>query len=106
MSVEEQWDVPGLERQLEAEFSTDPKYAHERGVLSMARSNDPNSASCQFFIMHAKSPHLDGSYSAFGQLVKGLDVVDAIVNTPRGAGDRPNSPQTIEKAFVVLASGS
>ena len=93
-------------RQLEAEFSDDPRFAHERGVLSMARSRDPNSASCQFFVMHAKSPHLDNQYSAFGKLVSGLEVVDAIVNTPRGAGDRPNSPQTIEKAFVVMASGS
>ena len=90
-------------RMLDAEFSTDPRYAHVPGVLSMARSNDPNSASCQFFVMHGEAPALDGQYSAFGKLVRGQEVVDAIVNTPRGLGDRPNQPQTIESATVVLA---
>ena len=57
--------------------------AHERGVLSMARSSAPNSASSQFFIMHQAAPHLDGSYAAFGKVLTGLEVVDAIcANTP------------------------
>jgi peptidyl-prolyl cis-trans isomerase B (cyclophilin B) len=89
-------------RMLDAEFSTEPRYEHLPGVLSMARSNDPNSASCQFFVMHGKAEALDGQYSAFGKLVRGQEVVDAIVNTPRGQGDRPNQPQTIESATVVL----
>lgn len=89
----------GGKRSLDAEFSNKK---HVKGVLSMARTADPNSASCQFFIMHAAAPHLDGQYSAFGELREGLDVVDKIVNTPRGAGDRPVEPQIIEKAAVVM----
>jgi len=87
-------------RRLKAEFN-DKK--HVRGVLSMARSQNPNSASCQFFVMHQDSPHLDHQYSAFGQVVAGMDAVDRIVNTPRGAGDRPNTPQVILSAIVVKA---
>jgi peptidyl-prolyl cis-trans isomerase B (cyclophilin B) len=87
-------------RQLEAEFSPDVK--HLAGTLSMARSQDPNSGSCQFFIMHGDSPHLDGQYSAFGKLLLGADVVDAIVRTPRNRADRPNKPQTILNATVVV----
>lgn len=90
-------------RQLQAEFNTDPKYRHVSGVLSMARSNDPNSASCQFFVMHGTATHLDGNYTAFGKLVDGFDVVDEIVSTPRGAGDKPTTPQVIKKATVILA---
>lgn len=54
---------------------------HTRGVLSMARTNDPNSASSQFFIMHQDSPHLDGEYAAFGEVTKGIEVVDKIAST-------------------------
>jgi len=90
----------GGPRRLKAEFS-DRK--HVRGVLSMARSQDPDSASSQFFVMHQTSPHLDGAYSAFGKVVSGMDAVDRIVNTPRGRADRPNEPQVIEHAYVVLA---
>jgi peptidyl-prolyl cis-trans isomerase B (cyclophilin B) len=86
-------------RKLKAEFS-DRK--HVAGVLSMARSQSPDSASCQFFVMHAVSPHLDGQYSAFGKLIEGQDVVDKIANTPRGSGDKPREKQVIEKATVVL----
>ncbi len=73
---------------------------HTRGVLSMARSNMPNSAGSQFFIMHADAPHLDGSYAAFGKVTEGLDVVDAIAGTPTGAQDRPLQEQRIKKATV------
>ena len=55
---------------------------HERGVLSMARTSAPNSASSQFFIMHARSPHLDGQYAAFGKVYSGEDVIDKIANVP------------------------
>jgi peptidyl-prolyl cis-trans isomerase B (cyclophilin B) len=81
---------PGYE--INAEFS-DKK--HERGVLSMARSQDPNSAGSQFFIIHGKADHLNKNYSAFGQVTSGLDVVDKIAETPAGengavkAGERP-----------------
>src|SRR5262249_38224160 len=69
-------------RKLKAEFNAKK---HEPGVLSMARTADPDSASCQFFIVHAKAPNLDGQYTAFGKLVSGLDVVDKVAKTPRGA---------------------
>lgn len=62
---------------------------HERGVISMARSMNPDSAGSQFFIMHESAPHLDGNYAAFGRVISGLDVVDAIANTPTGPQDRP-----------------
>ena len=92
-------------RRLKAEFS-DKK--HEPGVLSMARSPDPNSASCQFFIMHAKYPSLDGQYSVFGKVVTGMETVDRIANAPGkpipgAGGNRPNDPQVIERAIVVMA---
>lgn len=87
-------------RVLRAEFS---KKQHVRGVLSMARGPDPDSASCQFFIVHQDSSHLDGQYSAFGRVVDGLEAVDRIVNTPRGQRDRPKDPQVILKAFVLKA---
>lgn len=62
---------------------------HDKGVLSMARAMSPNSAGSQFFIMHQKSPHLDGQYAAFGKVTEGLDVVDKIAGTQTGYGDRP-----------------
>ena len=73
---------------------------HSRGVLSMARSMMPNSAGSQFFIMHADAPHLDGDYAAFGRVTEGMDVVDAIANTPTGRQDRPVSEQRIKKMTV------
>lgn len=84
--------------QLEAEFSDKP---HERGVLSMARTGDPNSASCQFFVMVAHSPHLDNQYTAFGQVTEGLDVVDAIVDTARDRNGYPFEPTIIEDVVVI-----
>lgn len=91
-------------RQLTAEFNSDPKFKHVPGVLSMARSNDPNSASCQFFVMHKNAPHLDGNYTAFGKLIEGLDAVELIVNTQRDGRDRPSTKQYIKKATVILAN--
>ena len=91
-------------RRVPAEFSTDDKYAHVAGVLSMARSGDPNSASAQFFIMHETTPSLDGQYSAFGKLVDGADVVDRIVRSPTAVnGERPLTKQTIYSALVIEA---
>lgn len=85
-------------RRLKAEFNAKK---HEKGVLSMARSSDPNSASCQFFVMHERSPHLDGQYSAFGKVVRGIEVVDKIATTKTGPGDKPATPQVIESMTVV-----
>lgn len=85
-------------RMLKAEFNSKK---HVPGVLSMARSSDPNSASCQFFIMHKTSPSLDNQYSGFGQLVRGQEVVDKIVNVKRNSNDKPFDTQTIKKCSVV-----
>ena len=73
---------------------------HERGVLSMARAQNPDSAGSQFFIMHADAPHLDGDYAAFGRVIEGMDVVDAIAGAPTGFQDRPVAEQRIKKATV------
>ena len=74
--------------------------AHTRGVLSMARTMIPNSASSQFFVMHADAPHLDGQYAAFGKVTEGLEVVDAIATVPTGSygyhQDVPRFPVVIE----------
>ena len=73
---------------------------HTRGVLSMARSMSPNSAGSQFFIMHQDAPHLDGQYAAFGKVVEGMDVVDAIASTPTDRADRPKAPQKIKSITI------
>jgi peptidyl-prolyl cis-trans isomerase B (cyclophilin B) len=73
---------------------------HDRGVLSMARSQDPNSAGSQFFIMVKDSPHLDGEYAAFGKVIEGMEVVDAIVSTERGAQDLPVEEQKMKTVKV------
>lgn len=70
---------------------------HTRGVLSMARAMDPNSASCQFFLMTDDAPHLDGNYAAFGCVTKGMEYVDAIVMSPRDRMDKPLQPIIMEK---------
>ncbi len=71
---------------LPAEFN---KVAHERGILSAARTADPNSAGSQFFIMTDKAPHLDGQYTVFGEVIKGMEVADMIVKQPRDPRDAP-----------------
>ncbi len=73
---------------------------HERGVISMARTMDPNSAGSQFFIMVQDSPHLDGEYAAFGKVTEGMDEVDRIVNADRDFRDKPVADQLIKKATV------
>ena len=73
---------------------------HDKGVLSMARSMSPNSGGSQFFVMHAKSPHLDNQYAGFGQVIEGLDVVDAIAAEQVDRSDRPVEDQVIAKVTV------
>ncbi|MBO4603734.1 MAG: peptidylprolyl isomerase [Clostridiales bacterium] len=75
---------------------------HVRGVLSMARAMDPDSAGSQFFIMHETSPHLDGDYAAFGKVIEGMDVVDKIASVATDYHDRPLEPQVIELMTVQL----
>ena len=74
---------------------------HTRGVISMARAMDPNSAGSQFFIMHEDAPHLDGGYAAFGHVVAGMDVVDRIAEVATNYNDRPLTPVVMESVRVV-----
>lgn len=74
---------------------------HERGVISMARAYNPNSASSQFFIMHKDAPHLDGQYAAFGKVVSGMDVVDEIASIPTDYSDRPKIAVRMKKVYIV-----
>lgn len=73
---------------------------HSRGVISMARTNDPNSQSSQFFIMHADSAHLDGSYAGFGGVVKGIEIVDKIALLAKDMQDKPIKDVIIESMTV------
>lgn len=74
---------------------------HVRGVLSMARAYDPNSASSQFFIMHQDAPHLDGQYAAFGKVTKGIEVVDEIANVKTDRRDKPLIEQKIKTIEII-----
>ena len=79
-------------------FKNDLK--HKKGVLSMARSQSPNSAGSQFFLMHEASPHLDGQYAAFGKVTSGLEVIDAIASVKTNYQDRPLEEQKIASITV------
>lgn len=91
------WGTGGSDKNVNAEFNA---VKHKKGIVSMARSSDPNSARSQFFIMVADYPSLDGQYSAFGQVTKGLEVAETIVNAPRNASDRPDNPVMISKIVI------
>ena len=80
-------------------FKNDLK--HTRGVISMARSMAPNSASSQFFIMHEDAPHLDGSYAAFGKVIEGIEVVDEIASIPTDFSDRPRIDMVMKKVYIA-----
>ena len=88
---------------IEGEFAAngfDNDLKHQRGVISMARSRDPNSAGSQFFIMHKDAPHLDGNYAAFGKVISGMEIVDEIACTPTDYGDRPLNDQIIKTITI------
>ena len=90
------YSIPG-------EFSLngyDNSLSHDPGVISMARSQHPDSAGSQFFIMHKKASHLDGSYAAFGKIIEGMDVVNAIAETDTDYSDRPLDEQKISSMTV------
>lgn len=91
--------------QIKGEFKrngVDNQIRHQRGVLSMARSMNPNSAGSQFFIMHADATHLDGEYAAFGRVTEGLEAVDKIAAVKTGANDRPLIEQKIESIRIEI----
>lgn len=73
---------------------------HEPGVISMARAMHPDSAGSQFFIMHETSPHLDGSYAAFGKVIEGMDVVNKIAEVPTAWGDKPFEAQVMKSVTI------
>lgn len=81
-------------------FQNDLK--HSRGVISMARSMNPNSGGSQFFLMHKDSPHLDGQYAGFGMIIEGIEIIDEIVDVDTDYGDRPKTDQVITKMTVEL----
>jgi peptidyl-prolyl cis-trans isomerase B (cyclophilin B) len=94
----------GSDETITGEFSSngvENPISHERGVISMARSNDPNSASSQFFITNADSTFLDGEYAAFGHVIEGMDVVDRISEVETAEGDAPVTPVTIERIIQI-----
>jgi peptidyl-prolyl cis-trans isomerase B (cyclophilin B) len=91
------WGTGGSGKNVKAEFNS---VKHKRGIVSMARSTAPDSASSQFFIMVADYPSLDNNYSAFGQVTKGMDVADKIVSGPADRNDRPANPVTIDKIVI------
>ena len=95
-----QWGMGGPGHNIKAEFNDK---AHVRGVLSMARSNDPNSAGSQFFICHGDPRFLDRQYTAFGKLIKGDDVLEKIATTQTLPGDRPVKRMNVESVKIVPA---
>lgn len=94
------WGTGGSGQNLKAEFNDIP---HRRGIVSMARSNHPDSASSQFFIVVKDSNFLDNNYTVFGEVTSGMEVADAIVSAPRNAQDRPLEPVSIESVTVRSA---
>ena len=91
------WGSGGSPNKLRAEFNSIP---HKRGIISAARTQDPNSASSQFFIVVADSHFLDNQYTVYGEVIKGMEVADKIVAAPRDANDRPNNPTSITKVTI------
>ena len=93
----------GAKNNIVGEFKAngfDNPIKHTRGVISMARAYNPNSASSQFFIMHANAPHLDGQYAAFGKVVSGMEVVDQIASVPTDYSDRPKISMRMKRVYV------
>lgn len=101
------FDVKGVQKKadsIKGEFEMNGvknDLKHTRGVLSMARTMFPNSASSQFFIMHQDAPHLDGQYAAFGKVTDGMDVVDRIAEAKTYPNDQPMVPQVIKTIRLV-----
>jgi len=99
-STKDTWGMGGPGYTINAEFNA--KH-HARGILSMARTSDPNSAGSQFFICHADAGQLDGQYTVFGNLIKGFDVLDKIATTPTEPPDRPVKRINVDSIKIVPA---
>ena len=94
----------GSDTNIKGEFAVNGvanNISHVRGVISMARARSYNSASSQFFIVHSDSTYLDGQYAAFGRVIEGMEVVDAIAEVPTNGNDRPLTEQVIETIRVI-----
>ena len=94
----------GADENIEGEFRANGHnnpIKHVRGVISMARAFNPNSASSQFFIMHADAPHLDGQYAAFGKVTSGMETVDEIAEVPTDYNDRPKIAMRMKKVYLA-----
>ena len=94
----------GADENIEGEFRANGHnnpIKHVRGVISMARAFNPNSASSQFFIMHADAPHLDGQYAAFGKVTSGMEAVDEIAEIPTDYNDRPKIAVRMKKVYLA-----
>jgi len=100
LNAESRWGTGGPGYQIKAEFND---RHHDRGVISMARSSDPDSAGSQFFICHGNPHFLDHQYTAFGKLIKGDDVLEKIATTPTHSPDRPTKRVAIESIKIVPA---
>ena len=98
-------DAPAIKGEFAANGFPQNDLKHTRGVLSMARTNNPNSASSQFFIMHQNAPYLDRQYAGFGAVIEGIEVVDKIAAVPTGRmgwfDDVPRVPVVIEKMEII-----
>ena len=100
LKQEARWGTGGPDHKVKAEFSD---RHHDRGVLSMARSQDPDSAGSQFFICHGNPHFLDRQYTAFGKLIKGDDILEKIATTPTHPQDRPDKRMGVESIKIVPA---
>lgn len=97
----------GPKERIKGEFSANGvpnDLKHTRGVLSMARAMDPNSAGSQFFIMHKDAPHLDGQYAAFGKVIEGMETVDEIAASETDYNDKPLKPVVIKRIYKAQKS--
>ena len=100
LQTSEKWNAD-LARRMTHRLPDEPGLVkHDRGIVSMARTDEPNSATTHFFILVAPAPHLDSKFAAFGQVTKGMEVVDAINQAP-GEGEKPNKPVRINRAVVA-----
>ena len=94
----------GSKKNIKGEFAANGvknPLKHTRGVISMARAMNPDSASSQFFIMHQDAPHLDGSYAAFGKVVEGMEAVDRIASVKTDRRDKPLEKQVMKRVYIV-----
>ncbi|MCI6089562.1 MAG: peptidylprolyl isomerase [Solobacterium sp.] len=95
--------IGGSDEEIKGEFIGNGvvnNHKHKRGTISMARAQDPNSASSQFFICHVDTPFLDGQYAAFGDMVEGFEVLDELASVKTSFNDRPVNPPVIKTIYV------